>query len=140
MRKNGRKILFAIITCVCVISLVSCKGGIDRSEAKTFINDFFAEIVSQNYDKAEEFLHPERPADLEEFFNTVEKSVQIDFQEGIVIEKYNGFSSSLYDSTVDGPTLELTMSGRVGETEVDFTIEIVQNENGYGIYNFEIDT
>ena len=70
----------------------------------------------------------------------MEKEENVDFQAGIEIEKYTGFSSSLYDSTVDGSTYELTMHTKVGDKKVIFTIEIVNNEKGYGIYNLDLDT
>ena len=140
MKHVFKKILAITITCVFVCSLASCGNGIKGEEAKAFINDFFVAIVSEDYDKAESFLHPERPADLETFLLNVEKEENVDFQAGIEIEKYTGFSSSLYDSTVDGSTYELTMRTKVGDKKVIFTIEIVNNENGYGIYNLDLDT
>ena len=140
MKKLFKSALFIIISCICIISLVSCGKGIKRDEAKSLINDFFAAIVDEDYDKAEGLLHPERPADLEGFLLDIEKDEDIDFQAGIKIERYTGFSSSLYDSTVDGSTYELTMRTKVGDDKVIFTIEIVKNENGYGIYNLDIDT
>ena len=140
MKKLFKSALLIIISCICIISLVSCGKGIKRDEAKSLINDFFAAIVAEDYDKAEGFLHPERPADLEGFLLDIEKDEDIDFQAGIKIERYTGFSSSLYDSTVDGSTYELTMRTKVGDDKVIFTIEIVKNENGYGIYNLDIDT
>lgn len=140
MKGLFRNILLVSIACLCVFSFVSCGNGIKGDEAKAFINDFFAAIVSEDYDKAESFLHPERPADLETFLHNVEKEENVDFQAGIEIEKYTGYSSSLYDSTVDGSTYELTMRTKVGDKKVIFTIEIVNNENGYGIYNLDLDT
>ena len=140
MKNLFRNILLISIACICVFSFVSCGNGIKGDEAKAFINDFFVAIVAEDYDKAESFLHPERPADLETFLLSVEKEENVDFQAGIEIEKYTGFSSSLYDSTVDGSTYELTMRTKVGDKKVIFTIEIVDNENGYGIYNLDLDT
>ena len=140
MKGLFRNILLVSIACLCVFSFVSCGNGIKGDEAKAFINDFFVAIVSEDYDKAESFLHPERPADLETFLLHVEKEENVDFQAGIEIEKYTGFSSSLYDSTIDGSTYELTMRTKVGDKKVIFTIEIVNNENGYGIYNLDLDT
>ena len=78
--------------------------------------------------------------DLETFLLNVEQEENVDFQAGIEIEKYTGFSSSMYDSTVNGSTYELTMRTKVGDKTVKFTIEIVKNENGYGIYNLDLDT
>lgn len=140
MKRIFRMIVAIMIACLFVSSLVSCGNGIKGDDAKVFINDFFAAIVAEDYDKAEGFLHPERPADLEPFLQNVEKQANVDFQAGIVIEKYTGFSSSLYDSSVDGSTYELIMRAKVGDKQVRFTIEIVKNEIGYGIYNFDIDT
>ena len=140
MKRIFRMIVAIMIACLFVSSLVSCGNGIKGDDAKAFINDFFAAIVAEDYDKAESFLHPERPADLEAFLLNVEQEENVDFQAGIEIEKYTGFSSSMYDSTVNGSTYELTMRTKVGDKTVKFTIEIVKNENGYGIYNLDLDT
>ena len=140
MKHVFKKVSVITITCLFVCSLASCGNGIKGDEAKAYINDFFVAIVAEEYDKAECFLHPERPADLETFLLDVENEENVDFQEGIEIEKYTGFSSSLYDSTVAGSTYELTMRTKVGNKTVKFTIEIVKNENGYGIYNLDLDT
>lgn len=140
MKNLFKCILLVILSCLCLFPLASCGNGIKGDEAKAFINDFFDAIVAEDYEKAEGFLHPDRPADLETFLLNVEKEENVDFQSGIKIEKYTGFSSSLYDSTVDGSRYELTMRTTVGNKEVKFTVEIVKNENGYGIYNLNIDT
>ena len=140
MKGLFRNILLVSIACLCVFSFVSCGNGIKGDEAKAFINDFFVAIVSEDYDKAESFLHPERPADLETFLLNVEKDENVDFQAGIEVERYTGFSSALFDSTVNGSTYELTVLTKVGDKKVIFTIEIVNNKNGYGIYNLDLDT
>ena len=138
MKKILRHLLLATLCFLCVVSFASCSGGINKDEAKTFINDFFDAISAGDYDKAETFLHPERPADLETFLLDIEQKDNIDFQSGIKVDRYTGFSSSFYDSTVDGSTYELTMTTTVGEKQAKFTVEIVKNDNGYGIYNLYI--
>lgn len=138
MKKLLRNIVFCIVLSVCILLFSSCSGGIKGSEAKAHINEFFAAIVDEDYSNAENLLHPERPADLNEFFASIEEAEGIDFQEGIEIERYTGFSSALYDSTVKGSTYELTMNTTIGEKKVEFTIEIVKNEAGFGIYNFDL--
>ncbi len=140
MKNLFKKLLIISLLCLCIFSLSSCGNGIKGDEAKALINDFFAAIATENYDQAEEFLHPDRPADLEAFLINVEKDEKVDFQEGIEIEKYTGISSSLYDSTVDGSRYELTMRTKLGDKTVNFKIEIVKNDNGYGIYNLDLDT
>ena len=49
MKKLFKSALFIIISCICIISLVSCGKGIKRDEAKSLINDFFAAIVDEGY-------------------------------------------------------------------------------------------
>lgn len=132
--------IFTIVLCLCIFLLTACKGGIKGSEAKAYINDFFIAVADEDYSKAETMLHPERPADLENFFVNIEKEKNIDFQEGIEIKRYTGFYSALYDSTIKGSSYELTMRTLVGEKPVEFTIEIVKNEAGYGIYNLDLNT
>ncbi len=138
MKKLFQNSIFTIILCFCIILLSSCSGGIQSSEAKAHINEFFTAIVDEDYNKAETLLHPEFPSEVESFFLNVEEETSIDFQEGIEIKKYTSFSSSFYDSTVNGSTYELTMQTTVGEKPVEFTIEILKNEAGYGIYNLDL--
>ena len=83
MKSLFRNILLVSIACLCVFSFVSCGNGIKGDEAKALINDFFAAIVAEDYDKAESFLHPERPADLEAFLLNVEQEKNVDFQADI---------------------------------------------------------
>lgn len=140
MKKTFRSVVIFMLCLSCAFSLASCKGGIDTKEAKSFINEFFDVIETGDYETAKTFLHPERPADLEPFFTEIEKDENIDFQQGIEIDRYVNFKSSYYDSTVDGSTYKPTIRTKVGDTAVTFTIEIVSNDNGYGIYNLDIDT
>ena len=138
MKKLLRNLMLCIVLFAFIFLLTSCSGGIKGSEAKAHIDDFFAAIVDEDYSKAESLLHPERPADLKGFLAGVEEEKSIDFQEGIEIEGYTGFSSALYDSTVKGSTYELRMKTKVGEKNVEFTIEVVKNEAGFGIYNLDL--
>lgn len=129
--------LLALLLCLC--PLTACAGGVDSDQAKVFIGDFFAAVAAEDYETAETYLHPQRPADLEAFLTGIEEKERIDFQAGITIDRYTGFSSTLYDSTVEGATLELTMRATVGDQRVTFIVEIVENEDGYGIYNLNVD-
>lgn len=132
--------LVTLICFSCIISLVSCKGGIKTDEAKSFISDFFDAVEAAEYDRAMTFLHPERPTELEPFFQGIENETGVDFQQGIEVERYTNFRYAYYDSTVDGSAYESTIRTDVGGHTVIFTVEIVQNDNGYGIYNLDVDT
>lgn len=128
-----------VIFIVIMLLTTACSGGISGDEAKAHINSFLEAVEAEDYEQAATFLHPERPADLKAFFEQIESEADLDFSSGIEVEKYTGFSSSYYDSTVDGSRYALDMDVKVGTAEIEMEIEIVSNENGYGIYNLDVD-
>ena len=140
MKKGGnrmncfvKRILTALLICsFCLVSFVSCSGGIDKDEAKAFISDFFAAIVAEDYEKAETFLHPDRPADLEAFLGNIEQRTNLDFQAGIVIKEYTSSSSSNYDSTVDGSTYKFTIQTEVGEIRLNLRSKSLKTKTDMG--------
>lgn len=133
-----KKLIGIFLVFIFAVSLCACSGGISRDEAKSHINGFLEKIEAEDYAGAEEFLHPERPAELQVFFETLEAENDVDFS-NINIERYTGFSTALYDSTVGGSTYGLTMKIVVSDKIIQMEIEIVKNDNGYGIYNLDID-
>ena len=132
-----KKILYLLITAIIIFSFSACSGSIKGNEAKAYINGFFDAIEAADYDLAATFLHPERPADLKIFFEGLENEKALDFS-NIEIDKYTDFSSSYYDSTVDGSAYSLEMDTFISGKKAEIEIEIVKNDAGYGIYNFNI--
>ena len=138
---NIRKIIRITVTLILAIAiipsaLVACKGGINRDSAKLFIEDFLEVIAAGDYETAESYLHPDCLIDLEKVLDRIENEKNIDFQDGIVVKKDTASSWSYYNSKVDGAQYARTMRIQVGDKQITFTVEIVQNENGYGIYDF----
>lgn len=134
-----RSILLFVIALALCVSLVACKGGISKNEAKDITQSFIVAIENGDFAKAESYLHPEKPLDLEKYFNGIEERAGVDFQKGIEIKRYTGFSTSLYDSEVDGSDYELEMNIIVDGVAFELSIEIVKNDLGYGIYEVDID-
>ena len=130
-----RAVLLLLLT-VMFFSLTACSGGIQGNEAKAYISDFFDVIEEKDYKLAATFLHPERPADLKVFFESVENEEDFDFA-SIEISQYTGFSSSYYDSSVAGSSYRLKLDAIVSDKKVEMEIEIVKNDKGYGIYNLD---
>ena len=126
------------LTVILMFTFSACSGGIKGDEAKAYVNNFFDAIEAKEYELAVTFLHPERPVDLKRFFEGLEKEKGLDFSD-FEIDKYTGFSSSYYDSTVDGSAYGLKMNTIVSGKTVKIEIELVKNEKGYGIYNLDID-
>ena len=139
MKHLTKKLLLAFLACLCAFSLVACAGGISSEEAEETILDFLAAIVAEDYALAESLLHPVKDVDLEVFFNDLEREEGVDFQEGIEIVRYVGFSSSLFDSTVGGAKYTLTLRVKMGGEDADLEVSVVRNEGGYGIYSFDLD-
>ena len=133
-----KKVASIFLILMFVFSLSACSGGISGDEAKSHINGFLEKIEADDYEAAEEFLHPECSADLQEFFETLENENKADFS-SIDIQKYTGFKSSFYDSSVGGSTYSLTMKIAATDKIIQMEIEIVKNDAGYGIYNLDID-
>ncbi len=133
-----KKFACIILAFMIVFSFSACSGGISGDEAKAHINEFLEKVEGEDYAAAEEFLHPERPANLQEFFEALENEKNVDFS-SINIEKYTGFKSSWYKSSVGGSSYISTMNVSVSEKIIQMEIEIVKNDNGYGIYSLDID-
>lgn len=130
-------ITFSILTLL-IICIFFFNKGINRNEANNLINEFFTAVKLGDYETAETYLHPERPASLEDFFLTVESQYALDFQSEIDNITYIATKSVLYDSTVNGSTYEVNITATVDNVPLIFWIEIVHNHNGLGIYNLTV--
>lgn len=136
------KKLICILTAIAItLALCACSGGISGDEAKDYVEDFFDAVEEaaedNDYVIAESFLHPDCPADIEDFIKSVSLAQKVDFSD-IEIENYTGFSSSYYDSRVGGSRYSLSMKISVSEKIANAEIEIINNDKGYGIYNVDI--
>ncbi len=134
-----KSVIFIVIALAFCFSLVACNGAIKRKDAKELTEAFVSAVASGDFEKAASYLHPEKPLNLEKYFNDIEARAGIDFQKGIEIKRYTGFSTSLYDSEVDGADYELEMNIIVDGVAFELAIEIVKNDLGYGIYDIELD-
>lgn len=134
MSKTIKKILVTLVICFfCISSFASCSGGIDTDEAKVLVKDFLAAIAAEDYEKAETLLHPELDIDLKDSFGRIENAKNIDFQQGVTIERYTGFNYTYYSTSIGGSSYEMTMQAKVGNTSVQIEVTVVKNDNGYGI-------
>ena len=135
------KKIFVIFTLTAVLLLSSCGQGISTDEAKSCADEFYKCIEEENYPAAAELMHPDRGTtaeQLEEFFTNVEETVGVDFSKGIEA-KYNGISSSLYNSNVGGAYLELRGELTVDGYIFDLILEFVRTDGVFGLDNFQLD-
>lgn len=128
------KVSFLLIALILIFVLSGCSDGIKEGEAKEQINLFFDAIEQEDYEAAEELLHPDRQSSISELIIALEAGLGLDFQEGMEIDEYTGFSSALYDTSVKGSTYALDMIVSVGDVKLDISIQLVRNDKGFGIY------
>ncbi len=122
-----------------VLLIASCSGGIKKNDAVATVEDFFYAVSIDDPEKAEKLLHRDCTLDVEKLLSNAETDKGIDFQSGVSIEKYTGFASSYYDSRYGGSMYALTMRASVSDVKLTVTVTVIQNDNGYGIYDIEIE-
>lgn len=122
----------------CLGALTSCGEGISGDEAKATTAALFDALSAGNYEEAAALFHPDtltNAQNLSDYCAGLLKDHGIDVSKGMSIEKYTGFSSSLYDSNVGGARYELTMRVAIGDTTYTFTTELAKTDAGYGLIN-----
>ena len=143
MSRVMKKILIvAMALCLCMIPLTSCSGSISADEGKLLIDEFFAALAAEDYQKAQSLLHPEYATDLQAFLLQVEENQGLRYQDGVKIQSYIGYAANANYNLFGGGqtnTLTLTADATVGEKKAVLIVEIVRNEAGYGISNFTAD-
>ena len=143
MTKNqtATRILSAFAAlCLLLASLTACSGGITREEAKTAMDALLTALDNENYTEAAALYHPDAAMSenlLAVFAEQVKTKVGIDLTEGAAVEKITGISTSYYDSNVDGSRYVLTAKIKAGDKTASFTVEVIRNDKGYGIFRVE---
>jgi hypothetical protein len=132
-------IISVILVLVLSLSLISCGDRVKKNEAKETAEAFLSAIAGGDFESAKSYLHPEKPLDLQKYFDAIEGRVGVDFQAGIELKRYTDYSSSVYESEVDGSEYDLEANIIVDGVAFEFSVEIVRNDLGYGIYSFEVD-
>lgn len=133
-----KHLLLTLMALVLAFSLVGCANRVKKDEAKEQVNAFIDNVRAGNFEGAKEYLHPERPLDIETYFARKELEYGVDFQSGIEITRTD-YSSAMYESEVDGGEYELEMNIIVSGVALEMNIDVVRNDNGFGIYSIDID-
>ena len=129
---------FILSMLLCLGALTSCGEGISGDEAKATTTALFEALSAGSYEEAAALFHPDtltNAQNLSDYCAGLLNDYGIDVSKGMSIEKYTGFSSSMYDSTVGGARDELTMPVTVGDKICTFTTEVVRTDTGYGLIN-----
>ena len=139
MKHILKKASALLLLLVLILSLSACANAIKGNEARDHVKNFFAEVAEGDFKEAKTYLHTDQTGDLEDFFNSLEQTRQVDFQDGIEIKRTTGVHISFYSSDVDGCKYELSMILTVSEKELPVTVTLVRNDNGFGIRNISFE-
>ena len=139
--KTATRVL-SILAALCLLltSLTACSGGVTREEAQTAMDSLLSALDNENYAEAAALYHPDAAMSedlLAAFAEQVKTKVGIDLAESAVAEKITGMSTSYYDSTVGGSRYALTAKIKAGDKTASFTVEVIRNDKGYGIFKVE---
>ena len=132
-----KKVLILVFALVLCLAFISC--GKEKDKAKETAEAFLTSVSAGNFENAKTYLHPDSQIDIEKYFNDKEARTGIDFQKGIKVMKYTEYSYSVYDSEVNGSEYGLEMRITVDGKTFEINIDIVRNDNGYGIYEIDLD-
>ena len=136
------KIILPIILLLLISLLTSCENAVSSDEAKELTLEMFECIEKDLYEDAAGLMHPSRHANadfLRIYIEEIEQDTGADFSDGIEIDYQIGFSSALYDSDVKGSRYGIEYIVKVGEYTFEAEIEVVRNDEGFGIYDIEFD-
>lgn len=139
MKAKFRIFSLLLILALCLFAFSACSGGIDRSDAKLFVEEFFAAVSAEDDALAQSYLHPDCEGDLSLFLAGLASRYEVDFSDGIAIARQTGFQYSFYNSAVDGSQYTMHVETKIGEKSLDLSVTVVQNDAGYGIYDLTVD-
>lgn len=138
-----------LVLAACVMCFSGCITG---TEAKDFVDDFFAVVENgfynysgsyydygYSYGSISSYMHPNSEMDIIEFFNEIEYEEGVNFQNGIEVLKYSATAYSSYDGQTDASSYRLTAKVRVDGVTMKFVIKVGEDgQNGpLGIYSIK---
>ena len=115
--------------------LIGCSAGISGEAARLQIDGFFTAVSAGDLEEAQRCVHPSTAIDVRDFLESEEARLGVEFDDGIEVKEYTGFSSSVYDSKYKGSQYTLHMKVTVGAKEIRSSVTVVSNDKGMGIYS-----
>jgi hypothetical protein len=138
VNRINRIVCLVLVICLFAAVLCSCGDRLKNVDAKKTFAEFLEAVESEDYEEAEEYLHPSYPGVLDLVFEMIEIREGIDFQKSIDIEKFSSTSYSYYDSKYDGSQCSFKVKAKVSGVAVIIEATVVDNDSGYGVYDFVV--
>ena len=129
------KKIFAVILALSLIFLCGC----DNKHEK-IAEDFILCIAEQRFDDILPLMHPECEVTADEissYFALLEKETSIKFKDNFKLESLKVESFEDAEATVLGEHTKASGIAIGGSREFTFTLKLVENDNGYGVYKIK---
>ena len=136
-----RKIALILFILIGIFLLTSCGNTVSTSEAKKYTTDFLEAIVANEYEKAEEFLHPDAKEDedvIEDFVKQLTDN-NIILSGDVTDLKTTSINVAPYTSEHKGSSCKIGGTVKVGGVTYNFICLVVNNKAGKGIFAFNIE-
>ena len=137
-----RKLFIIALFIFSIFTSVGCGCADKTKQIKKEVTEVFEFVKNDEFVKTEEYFHPDALfayrkliADVE----LIEKLYKIDFSDGLKIVRTQGFEIVGYTSEYKGSSYEMNYIVSVGERKFEMEVLVVDNDNGYGIYEIDFD-
>ena len=142
MKRKTKIIILTICICFSVCMTLLMINFISKiKDSRDFAKDFCSYIVEDDIESAKEMLHQDgkiKQEELLEYILKIEKKYKMDFSNGIIFKKITDYSHTAFDGEYRGSVHIFTYQIVVNGLATYSSFTIVDNNNGYGIYNFSI--
>ncbi len=137
---------FFILFFILVFTLSSCSFITEMKDeaqrASDFTNDFADLVQNPTLEKAEELVHPSSPLTAQVIIDRIqsnEKLTSLDTSGEIRVDNIEDIKMSYHDEELGGNVYTVSCDIIVGTTPISVTIIILSTDEGFGLYNFEIE-
>ena len=131
--------LFLVVAMLLLSGCSALKENI--KDGAEFVRSFCEILTNGDNYKTYELFHPDSEMTMGEFaFYVVNSQIQegYNFSEGITVGRCTGYSVS-YGRKYNGTLYEYTYKMKIGEVDAIGSFSVLENEEGYGIYSFNIE-
>lgn len=102
--------------------------------------NFILCIAEQRFDDAVSLMHPECEVigdEIASYFAILEKETSVKFKDNFELKSIEIENFEDSEATVLGEHTKASGMVLAGKTEIDFTLKLVENDNGFGIYKIK---
>ena len=141
--KHMIRILAVLCIALLLFAFSACeKGGIPKSQSEVTAKDFAIAFMEKRGADASLLMHPSRVSsgeDLDKYTVYILEEYGVDLTKAPSIVKESAYTADESREGYGGAYTSFTFTVTADGKTFLMTVEIVQNDIGYGVYNFHFD-